>query len=99
VAFITLCEGYLGTEPHFELWRYFFAISLLKKREKNKLDLSVPMGCIDIHLRGYRANKYMSLRLSRYNKGWHAQWFYLKNDGAAPLSEFTGRLIEDAPQV
>jgi hypothetical protein len=21
-AFITLCEGYLGIKPHFELWRY-----------------------------------------------------------------------------
>jgi hypothetical protein len=50
VTFVTLCEGYLGIEPHFELWRYFFAVSLLKKREKNKLDMSVPMGCIGIHL-------------------------------------------------
>ena len=32
------------------------------------------------------------------NKGWHSQWFYLKNDAAAPLSEFTGRLIEEAPE-
>ena len=24
-------------------------------------------------------------------------WFYLKNDAAAPLSLFTGRLIEEAP--
>jgi hypothetical protein len=31
-AIIALCEGYLGIEPHFELWRYFFSISLHKKR-------------------------------------------------------------------
>jgi hypothetical protein len=37
-AFITLCEGYLGIKPHFKLWRYFFAISLYKKREKGRLD-------------------------------------------------------------
>jgi len=48
-AFITLCEGYLGIEPHFELWRYFFSISLHKKRDRSG-DLSVPMGCIGIHL-------------------------------------------------
>ena len=30
------------------------------------------------------------------NKGWHSQWFYLKNDAATPLPEFTGRLIEEA---
>ena len=36
------------------------------------------------------------MRLSTSNKGWHSQWFYLKDDVAAPLSEFTGRLIEEA---
>ena len=38
------------------------------------------------------------MRLSTSNKGWHSQWFYLKNDTAAPLSEFNGRLIEEAPE-
>ena len=31
MAFIAMCEGYLGIEPHFELWRYFFSVSLIKK--------------------------------------------------------------------
>ena len=26
-------------------------------------------------------------------------WFYVKNDAAAPLPKFTGRLIGEAPQV
>ena len=34
--------------------------------------------------------------LSTSNKGWHSQWFYLKNDATAPLPEFIGRLIEEA---
>ena len=38
------------------------------------------------------------MRLSISNKGWHSQWFYLKNDAAAPLSKFTERLIEEAPE-
>ena len=37
------------------------------------------------------------MRLSTSNKGWHSQWFYLKNDTTAPLPEFTGRL-EEAPE-
>ena len=37
------------------------------------------------------------MRLSTSNKGWHSHWFYLKNDTATPLPEFTGRLIEEAP--
>jgi hypothetical protein len=23
-AFMTLCEAYMGIEPHFNLWNYFF---------------------------------------------------------------------------
>jgi len=30
-AFIVMCEGHLGIEPYFELWRYFFSMSLIKK--------------------------------------------------------------------
>ena len=32
------------------------------------------------------------------NKGWHSQWFYLKNDVATPSPEFIGCLIEEAPE-
>ena len=83
-AFVVLCEGYLGIEPHFELWKYFFAVSLHKKKEKNKLELSMLMGCASICVWGNRASEYMSIPLSKSNKGWHKLWFYLKNDTAAP---------------
>ena len=46
-AFIALCEGFWGISPHFDLWRYFFAITFLKKREK-KQELNMPMGCVGI---------------------------------------------------
>ena len=38
------------------------------------------------------------MRLSMSNKGWHSQWFYLKNDVTTPLLEFIGCLIEEAPE-
>ena len=66
-----LCEGYLGIEPHFELWKYFFAVELQKKKERKKSDLAVPMGCVSIHLQGNRSSEYMSIPLSKSNKGWH----------------------------
>jgi hypothetical protein len=28
VAFVTLCEAYMGIEPHFNLWNYFFRARL-----------------------------------------------------------------------
>ena len=33
--------------------------------------------------------------LSTSNKGWHSHWFYVKDDVAAPLPAFTGRLIKE----
>ena len=41
----------------------------------------------------------MSIPLSMSYKGWHKLWFYLRNDAIAPLSIFTGRLIEEEPDV
>ena len=50
-AFITLCEGFLGISPHFDLWRYFFVVTLQKKREKSgRQELHMPMGCAGIQL-------------------------------------------------
>jgi hypothetical protein len=87
-AFVVLCEGYLGIKPHFELWKYFFTVSLQKKREKNKAELSVPMGCASIHLRAGWAGGYIPIALMKTNKGWHKLWFYLMNDAAAPTDLF-----------
>ena len=56
------------------------------------------MGCASIQLQNNQVGEYPSMRLSTSNKGWHSHWFYLKNDAAAPLPEFTVRLIEEAPE-
>ena len=47
---VALCEGFLGISPYFNLWQYFFIVTLLKKREK-KQELNVPIGCAVIQLR------------------------------------------------
>ena len=94
MAFIALCEGFLEISPHFDLRWYFFTVTLLKKREK-KQELNVLMGCASIQVRNNWVNEYPSMRLSTSNKGWHLHWFYVKNDAAAPLPAFTGRLIEE----
>ena len=28
LTFVMLCKGYLGIDPHFELWKYFFTVEL-----------------------------------------------------------------------
>ena len=79
-VFVALCEGFLGISPHFDLWRYFFAITLQKKREKSdRQELHMPMGCAGIQLWNNWVDEYLYMRLSTSKKGWHSQWFYLKN--------------------
>jgi hypothetical protein len=68
-TFVTLCEGYLGVEPHFKLWKYFFIVSLQKKREKKGEDLPVLIGCARIHLQGHRAYKYVTTACQSPIKG------------------------------
>ena len=55
----------------------------------------MPIGCASIQLRNNWVNEYPSMRLSTSNKGWHSQWFYVKDDAATPLPEFIGCLIEE----
>jgi len=40
---------------------------------------------------------YPLMHLSTSNKGWHSQWFYVKDDAAAPLPVFSRRVIEETP--
>jgi len=93
---VALCEGFLGIDPHFDLWRHFFTVSLSKRRVGGK-EVNVPMGCASIHLRHTRSRDYPLMRLSTSNKGWHSQCFYVRDDVSAPLPKYTGRLIEEAP--
>ena len=58
----------------------------------------MPMGCASIQLWNNRVGECPSMRLSTSNKGWHSQWFYLKNDAAVLLPKFIGCLIEEAPE-
>jgi hypothetical protein len=99
-AFITLCEGYLGVPPVFELWRYFLAASLIQSKV-NGVPTSHPVGYASIHLcsGGDRCSQqYIEMgRLKASNKGWHTSWFYIKNEEAATLPRFAGRLVEEAP--
>ena len=37
------------------------------------------------------------MHLSTSNKGWHSQWFYVKNDTSAPLPVFIGHYIVETP--
>jgi hypothetical protein len=37
------------------------------------------MGCASIHLKNNWYHEDMPLKLVSFDKGWHSQWFYLKD--------------------
>jgi hypothetical protein len=46
VAFVTLCKAYMGIEPRFDLWNYFF-----RTRLQQGLDVeAVVLGSVDIFI-------------------------------------------------
>jgi hypothetical protein len=67
-AFIALYEGYLGIEPYFNLWRHF-SVDLQKRRGHGWAEVTMPMGCVNIHLRNNWSRDYMAVKLSTSNKG------------------------------
>jgi hypothetical protein len=46
-VFMTLCEAYMGIEPHFNLWNYFFNVWLWLGSDTEL----VVWGCADISVR------------------------------------------------
>ena len=87
----------MGIDPHFDLWWYLFAVSLVK-RWVGKEDLHASVGCASIHLHSTQVGAYPLMRLTTSNKGRHSQWFYVKNNATAPLPAFTGCYILEAPE-
>ena len=81
-TFVALCEGFLGIPPIFDLWRYFFVVSIYRLKSHGTF-YNVSAGCASVHLRQCQFIKMGKLKTS--NKGWHKKWFYLKNDASSAL--------------
>jgi hypothetical protein len=70
--FITLCESFLGIEPHFLLWKYLFrlrpSVALSKRPELGGAVVSV------------RAeSQYLEFSMAASVQGWRKKWFYIKD--------------------
>jgi hypothetical protein len=67
-CFITLCESFLGIEPHFLLWKYLFwlrpSVSLAKKPE---LGGAVIYVCTE--------SQYLEFSMAASVQGWKKKWF------------------------
>jgi hypothetical protein len=70
-CFITLCECFLGIEPHWALWRRVFAVMHPSPYQTDGFSCLVRP---DV--------KYFNLRNPENNLGWRTKWFYVKDQPA-----------------
>jgi hypothetical protein len=85
--FVTLCETYMGIDPHFNLWNYFFRV---RHPQDPDTELTIcGRGDVVIHVRfGHDNDPYFDIPMPRLMKGWWKKWFYLRNDVDASLLAF-----------
>jgi hypothetical protein len=91
--FAAVCKGYLGIDPHWDLWTHFFSAELfaLPPGERRVRTAVRAGGCI-LQLRQSRALQYIHIILASSNKGWQRRWFYLRNDDGR-LPSFSQRVV------
>jgi hypothetical protein len=71
-CFITLCECFLGIEPHWALWHQIFAVRHPLRYQTGGFSYQVRP---DV--------PYFNLQSPENNRGWRTKWFYAKDKSSA----------------
>jgi hypothetical protein len=94
--FAAVCEGFLGIDPHWDLWLHLFTAEFFAATtEAKKVRMAVRAGGCTLQLRLGRAQQYIPASLASSNKGWQNRWFYLRNDDGR-LPPFSQRVVTAA---
>jgi hypothetical protein len=79
-CFVTLCESFLGIEPHFLLWR-----SIFRLRPNVALARKPELGRAVVFVRPEA--QYLKFSMAASVQGWRTKWFYIKDRKASPEYE------------
>jgi hypothetical protein len=91
--FAAVCEGFLGIDPHWDLWTHLFSTEFSDvSTDVKKVRMAVRAGGCTLQLRSGRAQQYIPASLVSSNKGWQNRWFYLQNDDGV-LPPFSQRVV------
>jgi hypothetical protein len=94
--FAAVCEGFLGIDPHWDLWTHLFSAELFASTtEAKKVRMAVRASGCTLQLRLGRMQQYIPATLVSSNKGWQRRWFYLRNDDRR-LPSFSQRVVTAA---
>jgi hypothetical protein len=71
-CFVTLCEAFLGVNPHWGLWKCLFHLH----RNVSKDEFHDIRGAIvSVH----SASKYLKFEMAESVQNWRQKWFYIKD--------------------
>ena len=88
---MTVYEAFLRMEPHIDFFRRIFigrALSL------GKLARTTPVDGFALQKKPSSSGSYPVYTPCDSNRGWHGEWFYIRNPMEAPFPSFTGRRPE-----
>jgi hypothetical protein len=79
--FVVVCEGYLGIEPHWDLWLHLFRVEAFSLSSNvKKVRHAIRAGGCMLLLCSDRAQLYIPATITSSNKVWQSRWFYLRNN-------------------
>jgi hypothetical protein len=76
VCFVTLCESFLGIDPHWVLWKFPFRLC-----PSISLDKNPELGGAVVSVRS--ESHYLEFKMASSVQGWRQKWFYIKDQKAA----------------
>ena len=93
-VFVAVCEGYLGVQEHWDLWRHLFQGELYTESISQGVRRPVRAGGLTLHLRGWRKDLCIPCTMTSNNREWDQRWFYLLNDDGR-LQAYIGKILTE----
>jgi hypothetical protein len=80
-CFITLCESFLGVDPHWTLWKFLFRLCPSVSLSKNP---ELGGAVISVHTKAH----YLEFSMAVSVQGWRKKWFYIKDQKISSSDQF-----------
>jgi hypothetical protein len=80
-CFITLCEAFLGIDPHWILWKYLFRLH----PSGSKVEIPELGGAI---VSVWSESQYLDFKMAQLVQGWRQKWFYIKDQKSSESDEY-----------
>jgi hypothetical protein len=80
-CFITLCEAFLGIDPHWVLWKFLFCL-----RPSGYLAEIPELGGAIVSVRS--ESHYLEFQMAQSVQGWRQKWFYIKDQKSSDSDQY-----------